>query len=196
MEIDYDDFSDWYQNWQKVYDPLSTVPILEAMHKYKNLQSQIKSNFHLEVKKGDLFKALNKTDIFSHSCNSRGVWGSGIAKIFHMRFPLAYQQYHTHLNKVGTGYVVEDNGYKIGCLITSKGYGSQVDSPDQIVQATYEAIKCLLLELSEKKYLTVTIHSPKINSGLFKTPWQKTKKAIKKACEESSLNVNWIVWEL
>ena len=151
-----------------------------------------------EVRKGDMLKALNTTDIFVHSCNGQGVWGSGIAAAIRGRCPKAYEQYKAGPNKVGNGYIVADGDYKIGCLITSKGYGKYVDSSKNIASNTLLAISSLLDDLEEKGITEVTIHSPKINSGLFRTPWQWTKKAIKNACNihNPSIKVKWIVWEL
>jgi len=150
---------------------------------------------NFEVRKGDLFKDLQekKKDILVHSVNARGVWGSGVAKIFHIKWPNAYLLYKNHKNVVGDGYVIEDKGQKIGCLVTSKSYGQYVDPPKKIAESTYTAVKALLSSIPETD---ITIHSPKLNAGLFNTPWQWTKKAIVKACEESNKNVTWIVWEL
>lgn len=148
----------------------------------------------LLITKGDLFSNLKEKQnvILTHSCNSKGVWGSGVAKIFHTKFPKAYEQYKNRVCKVGEGFIVTENGYRIGCLITSKSYGAFVDPPKKIAESTYFAIKNLLESIEEEE---IEIHSPKINAGLFKTPWQWTKKAIVKACEESGKKVKWVVWE-
>ena len=148
-----------------------------------------------EVVSGDLFTDLSKKKnfILLHSCNAQGRWGSGIAKTFHSKFKNAYEQYRTHPKKVGNGFIVSENGYRIGCLITSKGYGKYVDPPKQIAESTYIALKELLENVSDTD---IEIHSPKINAGLFNTPWQWTKKSIVKACEESNKRIKWVVWEL
>ena len=146
-----------------------------------------------EYKKGDMLKSMDKANIFVHSCNGQNKWGSGIALQLKNKFNIAFTQYASKVNLVGMGYVVEDNGFKIGCLITSKGYGAFKDSPKQITSATYKAVKNLLENITEE---VITIESPKINSGLFETPWLGTKKAIEKAGEESIKTIKWIVWEL
>lgn len=148
-----------------------------------------------QVIKGDLFSDLanKKGVILTHSCNAQGRWGSGVAKVFHSKFKQAYELYRTHAQKVGDGFVVEENGYRIGCLITSKGYGAFVDPPKKIAENTYLAIKALLDSVPENE---IEIHSPKINAGLFNTPWSWTKKSITKACDESDKKIKWIVWEL
>lgn len=146
-----------------------------------------------EYKKGDMLKKMDNGSIFVHAVNGKGRWGSGIAKSLHTKFVGAYAQYASKVNKVGMGYIVEDKGFKIGCLVTSKGYGAYKDSPKQITVATYKAVKSLLESITDE---TITIESPKINSGLFETPWQWTKKAITKACNESTKTIKWVVWEL
>ena len=60
-----------------------------------------------------------------------------------------------------------------------------------IVKATYLAIKDLLDEIKDGD----EIHSPKINAGLFATPWEWTEKAIEQALSETNKKVKWIVWE-
>ena len=149
----------------------------------------------LKVEKGDLFTNLSekKNIILLHSCNAKGAWGSGVAAIFHKKFPNAYLEYKNKKKVVGEGFIVSENGYRIGCLITSKSYGAFVDPPDKIALSTYAAIKKMLEDIPE---MEIEIHSPKINAGLFKTPWQWTKKAIVKACEESDKKIKWVVWEL
>ena len=160
----------------------------------------------LHYKKGDIFGALNKKDIFVHACNAQGVWGAGIAKKFKQRFPLAFKEHTEIVNFPGHGYVVQHESYKIGCLITSEYYGKYADSPKDIADNTYRAVGNMLMDI---KFLVqtgeskpgITIHSPKINTGLFKTPWHKTEKSILTALAEFSLpNPDiikaWIIWEL
>lgn len=147
----------------------------------------------LEYRKGDMLKNMNQEDIFLHACNTKGVWGNGIARQFRIKHPTAYEAHKNMPNRLGTGYVLEDRGFKIACIMTSKGFGAYVDTPREIVMNTYNALIDMFSKIKEKE---LTIHSPKINSGLFKTPWQKTKKALVKACEDSGKNIKWIVWEL
>ncbi|KAJ5382226.1 hypothetical protein N7517_000137 [Penicillium concentricum] len=44
---------------------------------------------------GDLFDAPNGAALI-HACNCQGVWGAGIARAFHGRYPGAYEIYRTH----------------------------------------------------------------------------------------------------
>jgi ADP-ribose 1''-phosphate phosphatase len=85
---------------------------------------------------------------------------------------------------LGTSLVIG----QVICLFTSRGYGSDKDSPEMIVGATESAIMHLLYHYGERK-----INSPKINSGLFNVPWELTEGVIKKIIPE---NMPWTVWEL
>lgn len=62
----------------------------------------------------------------------------------------------------------------VGCLFTSKDYGTKVDPPQEIIENTKWAIKDLLTKT------TMKIAMPKINSGLFKVPWEETEAVLNK----------------
>lgn len=122
-------------------------------------------------RKGDLFSTLpskSLNEIFLHSCNAQGVWGAGIALEFKKRFPKAYYLYQYECAQsgvLGKGFVSCAMGTIVGYLITSNGYGRHVDTPKQICNNTHKAIEYLFGKLKGD----VIIHSPKINSGLFKS---------------------------
>ncbi|KAJ5493681.1 hypothetical protein N7463_009768 [Penicillium fimorum] len=44
---------------------------------------------------GDMFDAPNGAALI-HACNCQGVWGAGIARAFHERYPAAYEIYRNH----------------------------------------------------------------------------------------------------
>lgn len=128
---------------------------------------------------GDLFTAP-KGSIIVHACNTKGVWGSGIAKAFAARFPKAREEYaklcaEKGPSLIGTCLLIEAGDYTIGCLFTSKNYGSFVDGPDKILEHTRTAMADLLSQNTTNK----PIHMCKINSGLFAVPWNDTKKLLK-----------------
>lgn len=158
---------------------------------------------NIEYRKGNLFSAP-KGVMLLHACNCQGRWGSGIALQFYHRFPQAYLAYNKHcLAKlprdrnersplVGSHLVVEEKGYGIGCLFTSNAYAQRVDPPNLIVESTARALKSLFADpRAISKY--PEIHSPKINSNLFRVPWDKTEAVIR---EHLPKDVRWIVWEL
>lgn len=147
----------------------------------------------IEYRKGDLFSNLNKEAIHLHACNAQGQWGPVIASIFKNRFPKSFLAYSSKNNKTGDGYQLDLDDYKVGCLITSKHYGSRKDDPKQILVNTYMAIKNLLSSVDAE---SIIIQSPKINAGKFNVPWHLTEKIIERACISSNKEIYWIVWEL
>jgi ADP-ribose 1''-phosphate phosphatase len=132
--------------------------------------------------KGSLFDAP-KGSIIIHACNTKGVWGSGIAAAFAKMFPYARSEYATICRERGASLIgtclliptMERGGYIVGCLFTSKNYGRHVDTPDKILKATKTAIDDLIKQNIEKR----PMHMCKINSGLFRVPWGDTKKILK-----------------
>lgn len=131
--------------------------------------------------KGSLFDAP-KGSIIIHACNCQGMWGSGIAKEFANRFPGAYRQYRDacFTDKqflLGSALLLDDmcSDHLIGCLFTSNGYGPNVDSKESILENTKLAIEDLIF-LNE---YNLPMHMCKINSGLFKVPWEETEKVLK-----------------
>lgn len=139
---------------------------------------------------GDLFSAP-KGVVLAHACNTKGRWGSGVAAEFAKRFPRAYADYQRYCKEngakaLGTCYLTQEKGYYIACLFTSKDYGQFVDPPEKILRNTQTAMNQLLAMLPDG----FPIHLPKINSGLFRVPWQKTLKILKK------LDGNFTVWYL
>lgn len=125
--------------------------------------------------KGDLFSAP-PTQLLTHACNCQGVWGSGIAKQFRDLYPAEFILYREYCN-YHSAYVENILGEaliinNVGCLFTSKNYGHYVDLPDKILKSTQNALEDLLSKT------TMDIAMPKINSGLFKIPWEQTAEII------------------
>jgi ADP-ribose 1''-phosphate phosphatase len=123
----------------------------------------------------DLFEAPIGT-ILAHACNTKGVWGSGIAKEFAKRFPKARDEY-TRICKekgtslIGTCLMIPVDNHTIACLFTSENYGSFKDSPQQILKNTQDAVAHMIALNRDNK----EIHMCKINSGLFGVDWNDTK---------------------
>lgn len=130
--------------------------------------------------------------VIGHACNAQGVWGSGIAKEFKLRFPEVFKKYNEYCkndSKVGTTLIIEDLNYKIVNMITSENYGNLVDKPETILENTK---KCLNeLKHYVKEHNIKTVYSNKFNSGLFKVPWEKTEQLILQFTKDT--NCNWIV---
>lgn len=139
--------------------------------------------------RGNLFDAP-KGSVIIHACNTKGVWGSGIAKEFAKRFPKARDVYSQHCQQhgpslIGTALLIPAGDYVIGCLFTSKNYGQFVDPPQRILKATESAIADLISQNSENR----SLHTCKINAGLFKVPWNDTKALLK------ATNVEFTVYD-
>jgi ADP-ribose 1''-phosphate phosphatase len=123
-----------------------------------------------------------KGSILVHACNCRGVWGSGVAAEFKKRFPAAFQQYLTvclcnGFTILGNSFCWSDNGYQIGCLMTSRDFGARVDPPDAIIESTRKALNSLFQQKPLQK--DAQVFSPMFNSGLFQVPWKHTEALLK-----------------
>lgn len=143
-----------------------------------------------------------KNSVLVHGCNGRGIWGAGIAKSFKEKYPNAFKEYGAYCaHKLNTDplngasatalLTAEDNGHRIGCLISSLDYGDKKDSPDKIALNTILALKDLLSYLNTYQLKTDPIYSNKFNSGLFKVPWHTTERILKFFVER--YDINWIV---
>lgn len=152
-------------------------------------------------KKGNLFTAKGNNVLLAHSCNCKGVWGSGIAAVFKDLFPESYKDYVDLCSKhgdqlLGMGiqyWKMTPNGRQspgIAYLFTSNDYGKNKDPEKTILKNTRTSISCLLQLLPDG----TEIHSPKINSGLFEVPWNKTEEIINNSLELYP-KVRWYVWE-
>lgn len=150
----------------------------------------------LIYKKESLFNAPLGS-ILVHACNAQGVWGSGIAVEFKKRFPTSFASYHNFcVNSakppVGDTLIVgPEQGYYIGCLITSENFGVRKDPPDLILEQTTAAVQNLLRSLQSTPKpvpgsglqfptLPIPIYSNKFNSGFFGVPWEESEKVLKR----------------
>jgi ADP-ribose 1''-phosphate phosphatase len=129
--------------------------------------------------KGNLFDAP-KGSIIIHACNTKGVWGSGIAKSFAVKFNGAYNVYRAEClakgsSLLGTCLLIPAGSHTIACLFTSKSYGQFVDKPAMILKSTETA----LADLIKQNVGNSPLHTCKINSGLFNVPWRDTKALLK-----------------
>lgn len=132
--------------------------------------------------------------VLIHACNCRGVWGSGVAREMKKRFLSAYHAYQSaclQAGNLGNAFLWDDNEYRIGCLMTSDGYGVDVDDPDHIVAATDASLWKLFPLLGH----STEVFSPKFNSGLFRVPWERTEEILKFHLTQNP-KINWTICEL
>lgn len=141
-------------------------------------QEKILSN--IKYVKGNLFELAPARSYLPHACNCQGVWGAGIAIEFRKRFPKACAEYvrvcmsyESEVN-IGTAYQCSDS---IICLFTSEDYGKNSDSKKDILKNTERSLDDFFKYRNEG---ISTIHMPKINSGLFRVPWEETEEILKK----------------
>ena len=121
------------------------------------------------------------------------LWGSGIAKEMNKRFPDAFAHYRTScLQKKMLSYYdyQYDSQYYIASLVTSGGYGTDVDNQKEILLNTSKALIDFLGYVQDSDH---QIYSNKFNSGLFKVPWEETEDILKRVVE--AFNIDWIVCE-
>lgn len=133
----------------------------------------------ISYNKGSLFKAPVGT-ILAHACNCKGVWGSGIAVEFKKRFPDVFQEYADDCGRFGdqlAGHakVYRAKDYDVACLFTSRGFGEQRDDAFKILEYTQTAVDELIVYA---KVVGREIDMPKINSGRFAVPWEKTAELL------------------
>lgn len=136
--------------------------------------------------------------ILVHACNAQGIWGSGIAMHMKERFPVAFKKYNeTCENKIGSydsTYDIDTTthlGHRIISLITSKDFGQNVDSVEEILINTTTALNEFCKNNMISQTQRRTIYSNKFNSGLFKVPWEKTEAILK--ILTNRYNIHWIV---
>lgn len=141
----------------------------------------------------DLFEAPRGT-LLVHAVNCKGVWGSGIAKEFARRYPLAKERYKLKCSiwansLLGTALILSEGEiHDVGCLFTSKAYGMFKDSREDILAATEKALVHLLEQLPEGQ----EVYSNQFNSGLFNVPWAQTEKVLQTALADRP-DITWVV---
>lgn len=127
---------------------------------------------------GNLFDAP-KGSLIVHACNTQGVWGAGIASTFARLYPEYYKAYKAHCdakgnNLLGTCLILEGKWHKVGCLFTSTGYGHKALYQDAILKATFHSLVDLFDQIPD----TEVVNMPRINSGLFRVPWEDTREVL------------------
>lgn len=146
---------------------------------------------------GSLFQAPKENTIFVHSVNCRCNWGAGIALMFRELYPEAYKHYQSACREdypehlIGTALQWHKPNYQsVGSLFTSKHY-NQIDTQYNILLNTKRALTMLLNNLPEG----FEVHAPKINSGLFRVPWEKTERVIETVLADWTPKKTLHIWE-
>lgn len=161
--------------------------------------------------KGDLFSHIpmgNCSLILAHACNPRGKWGAGIAKTFKSQYKSTFNIHETycktHDNLLGSSQLIKSDSTDLGnqpghlpvyvaCLFTADL--GQKHTPEQIVKYTETSLQDLIKQLKqsnqpfEQQDGKFVINMPKINAGLFFTPWEMTEKVLNKFDQDLIFNV-------
>lgn len=158
----------------------------------------------IEYRKMNLFDAPPGS-ILMHACNSKGVWGSGIAKTFKEKFPDSYAMYEyfcVELNRTrGTAcgkasIYVDRSSYRIGWIVTSHSYGEHKDPAKMILMYTALALQEFLGIINPfRSGPERVVYSPKFNSGLFGVPWEETELILQTVLKDHQ-DIRWVVCEL
>ncbi|KAK3116223.1 ADP-ribose 1''-phosphate phosphatase [Teratosphaeriaceae sp. CCFEE 6253] len=142
---------------------------------------------------GDIFAAPPHT-LLIHACNAAGSWGAGIALAFKSHYPAAFATYsqhcqHTNVDTLlGTALLIPPSKgemHFVRCLFTSRHFGRRKDAPAKILAATGPAMEDLLRRVGEFNAgvgeaggRVGEVRICRINSGLFKVPWAKTRAVL------------------
>lgn len=139
--------------------------------------------------KGNALVSTPKKRILIHSCNTNGSWGGGIAYQLAVRYPRAEDEYmricdESGSNLLGQCRLISSNSDKenlvICCLFTSSFGGSSHDSSNDILKYTKYALEDLFSKIKKNEELKdYSLEMPKINSGIFGVPWEKTEDILK-----------------
>lgn len=155
----------------------------------------------LVYKTGSVFNAPEGS-ILAHACNCMGSWGSGVAAQFKKEFPGAYEEYRNYC--IGAPYIgsmegttllidalkTDDKDFYIACMFTSIAYGKNLPIPQKILENTAKAV----WDLRKQFHGDIgNVHSPMINAGLFRVPWEDTARVLEGNLDP---NTNWTVWKL
>jgi len=148
----------------------------------------------IEYRNGDLFST--DIELILHGCNSKGVMGSGVAKIVREQFPGTYAAYQLWCSKgfrLGQYLAVPERGKVIINAVTQQEYGKVAvqTGPNPVRYVSYDAVAEIMHSLN-KAYPGSTIAMPTIGAALGGGDW-----AVISAIIESELKtVQAVVYRL
>jgi ADP-ribose 1''-phosphate phosphatase len=140
--------------------------------------------------------------ILVHAVNSCGIMGAGLALQMKKLLPANYIQYKDfckseNTDKSGKCFIGVTSHFLVGNLVTSKGFGQNIDNEDKILENTYSSLKDMFEQLNEMPLERKLIVSSKFNSGLFNVPWHKTESIIHHfLAQKSNEDFKWIVCDI
>lgn len=161
-----------YYNYKgKTVEPEDNLFVIEFIN---NLRVKLQSYENLIYQKKCLFTAPQGS-FLGQSCNALGDWGAGIALQFKEKFPHSFLEQRKICSGqvLGQSFCTEEKGYKVVSLFTSRGYGKNKSSNEEILKNTRKS----LIDFFSKDNRN-HLYIPKINSGLFNVPWEMTEIVI------------------
>lgn len=139
----------------------------------------------IEYIQGDLFRTEH--ELLLHGCNSKGVMGSGVAKIVKALYPNNYEAYALWCSKgfrLGQYLAVPERGKVIINAVTQQNYGkvSEQTGPNPVRYVSYDAIAEIFASLN-KVYANSTIAMPRIGAALGGGDWSVISAIIESECK-------------
>ena len=148
----------------------------------------------IEYRQGDLFST--EIELILHGCNSKGVMGSGVAKIVRDRFPGTYAAYQLWCSKgfrLGQYLAVPERNKVIINAVTQQEYGKVAiqTGPNPVRYVSYDAVAEIMHSLN-KVYTGSTIAMPTIGAALGGGDWSVISTII----ESELKTVQAVVYQL
>lgn len=139
-----------------------------------------------------LFDAPNDCWI-AHSCNIEGIWGSGVAAQLKVVSPLAFERYKNSCDRDYPGLLLGsfsasyfDDLFNIANLFVSSIDSRSPDLPEEILMNTTTSLYAFFKYI---QFHNTDVYIPKLNSGVFNVPWEKTEKIVRTLSDRYNINV-------
>jgi len=139
----------------------------------------------IQYVKGDLFST--DIELILHGCNSKGVMGSGVARLVRERFPGTYEAYQLWCSKgfrLGQYLAVPERGKVVINAVTQQEYGKTAEQlgPNPVRYVSYDAVAEIMHSLN-KVYADSTIAMPMIGAALGGGDWAVISAIIESECK-------------
>lgn len=139
----------------------------------------------IEYRKGDLFST--DIELILHGCNSKGVMGSGVARLVREQFPGTYEAYQLWCSKgfrLGQYLAVPERGKVFINAVTQQEYGKVAEQlgPNPVRYVSYDAVAEIMHSLN-KVYTGSTIAMPMIGAALGGGDWAVISAIIESECK-------------
>jgi O-acetyl-ADP-ribose deacetylase (regulator of RNase III) len=139
----------------------------------------------IQYVKGDLFST--DIELILHGCNSKGVMGSGVARLVREQFPGTYEAYQLWCSKgfrLGQYLAVPERGKVVINAVTQQEYGKAAEQlgPNPVRYVSYDAVAEIMHSLN-KVYTGSIIAMPMIGAALGGGDWAVISAIIESECK-------------